>query len=140
MAIKLGIDNTPNCFHICNMKILAINIFQPIREHFNTPIYISSGYRIQALNTALKGAKGSHHIIGQAIDIDQDGHASNVSNKDVFEYIKDNLQFTQLIYEYSKNNNPSWVHVSFDSKNLKNQVLESIRIKGRTKYINYETK
>ncbi len=89
-AKRKGIDNTPGAQEIENMKILAEKIFQPIREHFGVPIYISSGYRSKKLNKAIGGSSTSQHCKGEAIDIDMDGH-SHVTNVQIFNYIKDNL-------------------------------------------------
>jgi len=119
-ATRLGISNEPTQQHLQNLKKIAKEIFQPVRDHFNEPIYISSGYRSKALNKVLGGSKTSQHCKGQALDLDQDYRNTNVTNKQVFDFIRENLEFTQLINE----NNYSWVHVGYDSNNLKNEVLE----------------
>lgn len=134
-AKRLGISNQPTSEHLDNMKELAINVFEPIREHFGLPIYISSGYRSEALNKAVKGSKSSQHCKGQAMDIDMDG-SGLISNKDVFKYIRENLQFDQLIWEFGDSNNPDWVHVSYDSTN-RGQVLKAIKKGKTTQYIPY---
>lgn len=134
-AIKLGISNEPTPEHLENLKLLAEKVFQPIREHFGVPIFISSGYRSEALNKAVKGSKTSQHCKGEAIDIDMDG--TSVSNADVFEFIQDNLEFSQLIAEFPKNGNPSWVHVGYDKNNLKKEILVAKKINGKTIYSKY---
>lgn len=134
-AKRLGISNQPTSEHLDNMKELAINVFEPIREHFGVPIYISSGYRSEALNKAVKGSKSSQHCKGQAMDIDMDG-SGLISNKDVFKYIRENLRFSQLIWEFGDSNNPDWVHVSYDSTN-RCQVLKAIKKGKTTQYIPY---
>lgn len=134
-AKRLGISNQPTSEHLDNMKELAINVFEPIREHFGVPIYISSGYRSEALNKAVKGSKSSQHCKGQAMDIDMDG-SGLISNKDVFKYIRENLRFSQLIWEFGDSNNPDWVHVSYDSTN-RGQVLKAIKKGNATQYIPY---
>jgi hypothetical protein len=134
-AKRLGISNQPTSEHLDNMKELAINVFEPIREHFGVPIYISSGYRSEALNKAVKGSKSSQHCKGQAMDIDMDG-SGLISNKDVFKYIRENLSFDQLIWEFGDSNNPDWVHVSYDSTN-RGQVLKAIKKGKTTQYIPY---
>jgi len=91
-AKRRGIDNNPDKDHLEAAKQLADNIFQPIREHFGKAIFISSGYRSDALNKAIGGSATSQHSKGEAIDIDMDGYPGP-SNTDVFEYIKDNLPF-----------------------------------------------
>lgn len=133
-AKRLRISNQPLPEHLDNMKVLAKNVFEPIRKHFGMPIYISSGYRSDKLNKAIKGSKTSQHCKGQAMDIDMDG-SGLISNSNVFYYIKDNLEFDQLIWEFGDNYNPDWVHVSYVSpdKNRK-QVLVAYKFLGMTKY------
>ena len=89
-AIRRGIDNTPTDAHIENLKYLAEKVFQPIREHFGSAIYVSSGYRSKALNEAIGGSQRSFHSHGMALDLDQDGRNNSVTNTDIFYYIKDN--------------------------------------------------
>lgn len=135
-AKRKGISNMPTEEHLANMKKLATNVFQPIREHFKVPIHISSGYRSLELNKAIKGSKTSQHVLGQAIDIDMDG--TEITNKQVFDYIKDNLEFDQLIWEFGTDNNPAWVHVSFNSKGRqRKQILKATKKNGKTVYSTY---
>jgi len=133
-AKRNGISNMPTPEHIANFMLLAEKIFEPIREHFGVPIRISSGYRSKELNAKIGGASSSQHCKGQAIDIDQD--ATSITNKEVFEYIKDNLPFDQLIYEFGDSSNPDWVHVSYVPKG-RGQILKAVKIKGQTKYLPY---
>ena len=138
-AKRLGIDNMPPREHPLNLKILAKNIFQPIRNHFGVPIHISSGYRSVALNTAVKGSATSQHSRGEALDIDMDGSPHKVTNKMIFDFIKDNLNFDRIIYEFGTPANPDWVHVSYNTDGQqRKQVLKAIKIKGRTVYQNYQ--
>jgi hypothetical protein len=132
-AKRNGISNMPTPEHIENFKILAEKVFQPIREHFGVPIHISSGYRSKELNAKIGGSKTSDHCHGKAIDIDQDG--TSITNAQVFDFIKNNLKFSQLIWEFGTDKNPDWVHVSYDSKNLKCQILKAIKQNGKTVYI-----
>jgi hypothetical protein len=135
-AKRKNIINTPTVDHLSNMRKLALNIFQPIREHFNAPINVSSGYRSLALNRAIGGAVTSQHCSGEAVDIDMDG--SNTTNAQVFNWIKDNLVFDQLIWEFGNDNNPDWVHVSYESTGKqRKQILKAIKKNGKTSYINY---
>ena len=135
-AKRNGISNMPTEEHLANMKKLAENVFQPIRDHFNVPIHISSGYRSLELNKAIKGAKTSQHVLGQAVDIDMDG--TEITNKQVFDYIKKNLEFDQLIWEFGTDNNPAWVHVSFNSKGRqRKQILKATKKNGKTVYTSY---
>jgi hypothetical protein len=136
-AKRSGIDNMPTEKHLESLKILATNIFQPIREHFKVPIHISSGYRSEKLNRLVPGTSlTSDHCFGRAIDIDMDG--TKISNNDVFHYIKNNLKFKQLIAEFPINGNLSWVHVSYDENNLKNQILIATKKNGETVYLPYK--
>jgi hypothetical protein len=117
------------------MKVLAHKIFQPIREHFDVPIYISSGYRSAALNKKIGGSKGSQHLTGEAMDIDMDGHP-HVTNVQVFKYIRENLFFDQLIWEFGNNTNPDWVHVSYNTSGInRRHVLRATKGTFGTKYV-----
>ena len=138
-AKRNGISNMPTAEHIANFKVLAEKIFEPIRNHFRVPIIISSGYRSKELNASLKGASlTSQHCSGKAIDIDMDGSPHGVTNRMVFDYIKDNLVFDQLIYEFGDANNPDWVHVSYESTGKqRKQILKASRVNGKTVYSNY---
>ena len=138
-AKRKGISNMPTEAHIANFKLLAEKIFEPIRTHFRCPIIISSGYRSKELNAAIGGSLTSQHCQGEAIDIDMDGTANGVTNRMVFDYIKDNLNFDQLIYEFGDANNPDWVHVTYESTgNQRKQILKAIRVNGKTSYTNYK--
>lgn len=130
-AKRLGISNMPTAEHMENMKQLAENIFEPIREHFGCPIYISSGYRSQALNAAIPGSSiNSQHSRGMAIDIDMDG--TNIKNSAIFEYAK-TLPFDQLIWEFGTKENPDWVHISYSPLHRR-QILYATKENGKTKY------
>jgi hypothetical protein len=133
-AKRNGISNMPTPEHIENFKLLAEKVFEPIREHFGVPIHISSGYRSKELNKFIKGSSSSQHCEGKAIDIDVDGSASGLTNKEVFDFIKDNLIFDQLINEYDY----SWVHVSYNSNGKqRKQVLNAIKKGKKTIYVPY---
>jgi len=133
-AKRLGLSNEPTKEHLESLKSIAFNIFQPIRDHFKTPIYVSSGYRSFELNKAIKGSKTSQHMKGEALDLDADVYGV-IDNADIFYYIKENLIFDQLIWEFGDDKNPNWVHVSF-SKEGKNRlkVMKALRVKGKTVY------
>lgn len=133
-GIRLGISNVPSEEHVDNLKKLAANVFEKIRNHFNTPIYIISGYRSPELNKAVGGATHSDHMKGMAIDIDMDGK-NTITNKQIFDYVKDNLEFTKLIWEYGNNDNPDWVHISYDEDNLSGLIMRAIKIGNNTKYL-----
>lgn len=130
-----GIDNTPTAEHLENFKLLAEKVFEPIRLHFKTPIFISSGYRSKALNAFIRGSANSQHCKGQAIDIDMDGSKGGVTNKMVFDFINDRLDFDQLIWEFGTDANPDWVHVSYAKGANRKQKLKAVRTNGKTSYI-----
>lgn len=135
-AKRKGINNMPTEEHLANMKKLAINIFQPIREYFNVPIHISSGYRSLALNKAIGGSSSSQHCNGEAMDIDMDG--TTISNAQIFNWIKNNLVFDQMIWEFGTDANPDWVHVSYESTGKqRKQILKATRKNGKTVYTPY---
>jgi len=134
-AKRNGISNMPTAEHIENLKELAERIFQPIRNYFKVPIRVSSGYRSKELNAKVGGSKTSDHSFGRAIDIDMDG--TSITNNQIFHFIKDNLRFKQLIYEFPVNGNASWIHVSYDKNNLKNEILVAKKLYGKTVYIKY---
>lgn len=134
-AKRKGISNEPTAEHLANFKKLAENVFEPIRKHFGKPIHISSGYRSAALNKAIGGSSSSQHCTGEAIDIDMDGSANGITNRMVFDYIKANLNFDQLIWEFGTKDNPDWVHVSFKANGTqRKQVLKAVKAAGKTAY------
>jgi hypothetical protein len=135
-AKRLGIDNNPTPEHLANLKLVAENIFEPIRKHFGKPIFLSSGYRSKALNSAVPGSSStSQHCSGEALDLDQDGKSTGVTNKMVFDYIKNNLNFDQLIWEFGTDSNPDWVHVSWESTGKQRKmILKATRVNGKTVY------
>jgi zinc D-Ala-D-Ala carboxypeptidase len=133
-AERLGINNMPDNDTLITMQITAQHIFEPLRNHFNEPIYISSFYRSPELNKAIGGSTSSQHCIGEAIDIDD--VYSKASNVDFFNYIKDKLEFDQLIWEFGDDENPAWVHVSYALGKNRMRILKAIKENGRTKYIN----
>jgi len=135
-AKRKGINNMPTLEHIENLKKLATNIFQPIRDHFGRPILISSGYRSIKLNEAIKGSLSSQHCSGEAIDIDMDG--TDITNAQIFHFIKDTLNFDQLIWEFGTDKNPDWVHVSFAAnKSQRKQILVAKKVNRKTTYMPY---
>jgi len=139
-AKRLGIKNEPTPAHLECLKGLATNVLDKVREHFGKPIWVSSGYRSKALNDATPGSSAtSQHCSGEAADLDQDGRGTGVSNKMVFDYIKDHLNFDQLIYEYGTDTNPDWVHVSWESTGKqRKQVLRCTRVNGKPVYTPYK--
>lgn len=137
-AKRNGISNMPTEVHIANFKLLAEKVFEPIRLNFRCPINLSSGYRSVELNKCIGGSLTSQHCTGEAIDIDMDGTPHAVTNKMVFNYIKDYLEFDQLIWEFGTDDNPDWVHVSYESTGKqRKQVLKAYKQNGKTNYKTY---
>ena len=110
-AIRKGIDNEPNEEQLSNMKLVAEKIFEPVRTHFKVPIKVNSFFRSPDLNKAIGGSTKSQHCKGQAIDIDDT--YGKIKNSDIYWWIKDNLDFDQMIWEFGNNDNPDWVHISY---------------------------
>jgi hypothetical protein len=134
-AKRLGIDNTPDEWTIQNLKQIAINVFQPLRDAFGFPIYVSSGYRSAELNTAIGGSRRSQHMEGRALDLDADVFGG-CTNSQIFNWIKENVEFDQLIWEFGDDDNPDWVHVSYvyDGLNRKRCLKACRDDNGKTYY------
>ena len=132
-ATRLGVDNTPNDEQLKNMELVAEKVFAPLREWVDGPIKINSFYRGLGLNTAIGGSKKSQHMKGQAMDIDDNyGHATNA---EMYHWIKKNLDFDQMIWEFGDDDNPAWVHISYVSPDKnRNRCLKAYKEKGKTKY------
>jgi hypothetical protein len=137
-AKRKGISNEPTAEHLENLKTIAVEVFDKVREYFGVPIFVSSGYRSAALNKAIGGSSTSDHNLGRALDLDQDGHGNGVTNADVFKFIKDNLDFDQLIWEFGTDKNPDWVHVGYRKGANRKQILKAVREGGKTKYVPYK--
>ena len=137
-AKRRGIKNEPSAEQLKNMKAIAKDIFQPLREWVGGAIKITSFFRSKKLNGAIGGSSTSHHMCFDgfsAIDIDDVfGHKTNA---EMFDYIRENLNFDTLIWEFGDDKNPAWIHVSSNIDNKKNRqrVLKAIKEKYKTKYI-----
>ena len=133
-ALRRGIDNTPGAYEQQNMEIVAEKIFEPLREWVGGPVKINSFYRSPKLNKAIGGSSRSQHCEGRAIDLDDTfGHKTNA---EMFNYIKHNLSFDQLIWEFGDSVNPDWVHVSYVSEDEnRKRCLKAYRENGKTKYM-----
>jgi zinc D-Ala-D-Ala carboxypeptidase len=132
-ALRLGIENVPNDEQLKNMGVVASEVFEPLREWVGGPIKINSFFRCYKLNKAISGSKTSQHMSGQAMDIDDTFGWK--TNTEMFNYVKDNLDFDQMIWEFGDDDNPDWVHVSFVSKEEnRNRCLKAYKEKGKTKY------
>jgi len=117
IASRKNIVNVPGDLELKAMKLVAANCFDPLREHFGKPIYISSFYRSAKVNKLAGGSSISHHMRGMAIDIDGDVFGSP-SNQEIFDWLKENVKFTQLVQEYDF----SWVHISYDPEDLRMEI------------------
>jgi hypothetical protein len=127
-AKRHGVSNQPTPEHIENIKILCERVLEPIRMKFG-PLILSSGYRSKVLNHYIGGSLKSQHCEGKAADLDMDG-VDGVTNKEIFEYIKNELEFDQLINEF----NYSWIHVSYNLGKNRKQVLDALKVNNKTVY------
>lgn len=132
---KVSAINKPSLDQIRAMKMAANMVFDPVREHFGKPIKVNSFFRSQEVNVMIGGSTTSQHCRGEAIDMDG---LQGLTNKEIFDYIRENLVFDQLIWEFGTDENPDWVHVSYSAKQNRGQVLKSVKVDGKTKYLPYE--
>tara|TARA_R100000900_G_scaffold52008_1_gene41571 strand:+ start:1227 stop:1694 length:468 start_codon:yes stop_codon:yes gene_type:complete len=129
-AIRNNIENSPNAEHIRNIQLLVKYVLQPLRDGLKKPIRITSGYRSEVLNKAIKGSKKSQHCKGQAADIQfkVDGIMDNKAIWD--KVIELDLPFDQMINEF----NYSWIHISYNEEHNRRALLEAYKESGKTKY------
>jgi zinc D-Ala-D-Ala carboxypeptidase len=119
-AVKLKIDNTPSKLILEKMQLVAEKCFEPLREWYGKPIRVNSFYRCDALNKAVGGSATSQHAKGEAIDLSA---GSKTENKKLFDWLKENVEFCQLIHEYGDKTGPDWVHISYSEGKNKKQIL-----------------
>ena len=132
-AIRRGIDNTPGQEQLDNMKLLAEKVFEPLRKWVGGPIVINSFFRSVELNKAIGGSSKSQHCKGQAVDIDDT--RCHKTNAEMFKFIKDELDFDQMIWEFGDDDNPNWIHISYVSKEKnRNRCLKAYKENGKTLY------
>ncbi len=135
-AEKHGYKNEPNAKQIENLRLLCVNVLQPLREIINVPIFINSGFRSFDVNTAVGGKHNSQHLEGKAADF----IVPSMKLVDVFNIILQKLSFDQLIWEFGKSphldmrGEPSWIHVSWNGEKNRNDVLLSKKVNGKTVY------
>lgn len=134
-AKRKGIKNKPDEKQLKRITELCENIFQPLRDNFGVPIYISSCFRSYALNIAIGGAANSQHMAeyGAAMDLDADRYGQ-ITNKQIFDYIKYNLDYDQLIWEFGDDKNPAWIHVSYKKNDNRGMILKAYKENGLTQY------
>jgi len=132
-ATRRGIDNTPNDEQLDNMELVANEVFEPLRVWVDGPIKINSFFRSPDLNTAIGGSSKSQHCKGQAMDIDDT--FGKATNAEMYNFIKENLDFDQMIWEFGSDDNPNWVHVSYVSEdNNRRRCLKAYKENNKTKY------
>jgi zinc D-Ala-D-Ala carboxypeptidase len=129
-ATNYGISNVMTDFDLERAKTLCERVFEPIRAHLNRPIKINSGYRSPALNKRIGGAKNSQHVLGEAVDLD-------LHDRALFEWIIDNVDFDQLIFEGGTENSADWFHISYREGRNRKQVLRMVKKAGKSTYIPY---
>ena len=133
-AMRLGIDNTPGEYELQNMELIAEKIFEPLRKAAGGPIKINSFMRVEKLNQAIGGSSRSQHCQGRAMDLDDT--YGYMTNAEMYNYIKENLDFDQIIWEFGTDENPDWVHVSYiDADSNRKRCLKAYREDGKTKYM-----
>lgn len=132
-ALRKGLNNAPTQDVITALQTLAVNVLQPVRDHYGRGVKVNSGYRSPEVNASVGGSKTSDHCKGMAADIEIPG----LPNVELAKYIRDTLQFTQVILEFYTPGVPDsgWVHVSYDPANLKRQALTAVKQDGKTVYL-----
>lgn len=125
-----GLPNNPSQDEIRNLKLLVQKVLQPVRDKFGV-INVTSGFRSPEVNSAVGGSATSDHVHGRAADIQCEDMAT------VFKYIRKNLPFKQLIWEFGTDAQPKWIHVAYDANNNKGEVLKAIKKGGKTKYVQF---
>tara|TARA_B110000444_G_C18779921_1_gene566901 strand:- start:490 stop:945 length:456 start_codon:yes stop_codon:yes gene_type:complete len=133
-ATRLDIENKPNEKQMQSMCLIADEVFEPLRMYVGGPIKINSFFRAPKLNKAIGGSTKSQHCHGQAIDLDDTyGRATNA---EMYNFIKEHLDFDQMIWEFGDDDNPDWVHISYVSADKnRNRCLKAYKENGKTKYM-----
>ena len=132
-AKRRCIDNTPTAKQVEVMRLTAEKVFEPLREWVGGPIKVNSFFRSVALNEAIGGSASSQHCKGQAIDID-DVYGCK-TNAEMYAWIKENLDFDQMIWEFGTDMNPNWIHISYVSEeDNRNRCLKAYKEDRKTKY------
>jgi hypothetical protein len=131
-AIRKGMNNEPNEEQINNLKLVCEKILEPVRAHFNLPVVVSSGYRSAEVCEAVGSSNKSQHTKGQAADFEIFG----IANKEVADWIVNNIYYDQCILEFWNENEPNsgWVHCSYSSIGNRRQYLKAQKIDGKIVY------
>jgi len=137
-ALRKNISNKPNEEQLEKIKVLCKKVFDPLRIWVGGPVKINSVFRSKKLNTAIGGSKSSQHMAIKGAAVDIDDVYKHKTNLEMFHYIKDNLEFDQLIAEFPKDGEPRWLHVSYNEGSNRNRILIAVKIKKKTTYVKYE--
>lgn len=136
---RKGLENIPNEDQIKCMKAIAENVFEPLRAYVGGPIKINSMFRGEPVNTAIGGSKRSQHMKGQALDLDDT--FGRMTNAEMYHFIKDHLDFDQLIWEFGDDENPNWIHVSYvEHRENRKKLTVALKRNGKTVYEHREHK
>jgi hypothetical protein len=135
-ATRLGIDNVPDTYQLKNMKFVAQEIFDKVREFVGGPLTCSSFLRVPDLNKAIGSTSSSFHCHGAAIDIKN--ISTTVSDAEIFDFIRCELEFSELIWEYGDENEPAWVHIAFMEGDNRKMVKRALNINGKNKIIPFD--
>lgn len=139
IAKRMGWKNDPDSEQLKRIKTLAEKVFEPIRKYFGIPIFIWSMFRTKQVNEAINGAKNSQHMAnnGAAIDIDAQVYGV-LTNKRIFDYVRKNLEFDQLIGEGISDGDFDWIHVSYNEGKNRKEILTMISIDGKPTYQKFQ--
>ena len=137
-AIRNDINNEPNDAQLDRIIRISENIFEPLREWVGGPIKINSCFRSEELNKRIGGASSSQHCANKGAAFDLDDTYGHKTNAEMFYYIQDEVDFDQLIWEFGTDENPNWVHVSYNEGNNRGQILKACKVDGKTRYLNWE--
>ena len=129
------LPNIPSGEQMERIKLLCEKVFEPLREWVNAPIKINSIFRSPQVNRAIGGSKTSQHMAMDGCAMDIDDTFGYKSNAEMFNWIKVNLTFDQLIWEFGDDNNPAWIHVSYRQHGNRKQVLRAKKVNGKTVYV-----
>jgi zinc D-Ala-D-Ala carboxypeptidase len=123
------VDNTPSAAQVENLRTLCEKVLQPLRDAVG-PVNVTSGFRNKDVNALVNGARNSDHLHGYAADL----QSPDGNHKKLFDYIKANLMYSQLIWEFGGDAQPQWVHVSYNPNDLKREILRARNVGKRTTY------
>ena len=126
---RFSVDNTPSPQVVENLRTLAEKVLQPLRDAVG-PVNVTSGYRSKLVNQAVNGARNSDHLYGYAADL----QSPDGNHRKLYDWLKANAMFTQLIYEFGNDTQPAWVHVSYNPKDLKREILRARNVGKRVTY------